>query len=209
MLVFGHVGITVGVAALAAEAQKRVLLSRVNRNERVKSSLNSSQVAGLPGNNPGHEVSWLAFLVNQIDLRVLILGSLLPDVIDKPIGTILFSSGQMFCHTLFFLIVISLSGIYIWRSRRQTWLFILSFGTLMHLILDMMWLKPQILLWPMHGWGFPKREYVGYLQNIWHALLTMPEVYIPEIIGAVILVWLTLELVRRRRIFAFIKFGKV
>jgi len=208
MLIFGHIGITIGAAALVTGVQNRVRLSRTKKGEVAESSPRSSQVA-VSHNNPGHKVSWLTSLGSQIDFRVLILGSLLPDVIDKPIGIIFLSSGQMFCHTLFFLIVISLSGIYIWRSRRRTWLLILSFGTLMHLILDMMWLKPQILLWPMHGWGFPKREYVGYLQNIWHALLTMPEVYIPEIIGAVILIWLTLELARRRRIFAFIKFGKV
>ena len=39
--------------------------------------------------------------------------------------------------------------------------------------------------------------------------LTYPKVYIPELVGAAIIIWFTVELVRRKKVFAFIKYGQV
>ena len=50
-----------------------------------------------------NKASWLALPRGGIDYRVLLVGSLLPDIIDKPVGQVLFhdtfSNGRIFCHT--------------------------------------------------------------------------------------------------------------
>jgi len=88
------------------------------------------------------------------------LGSLLPDIIDKPVGQFFFrdtfSNGRIFCHTLLFLILITLAGLCLYRSRGKTWLLGFSFGTFMHLIQDQMWLEPRTFLWPLYGFAFEK-----------------------------------------------------
>jgi len=63
MLIFGHAGITLGATALLNGALTK----------------SYSLCAG-------GRASWLASLGNRIDIRLLLLGSLLPDIIDKPAG---------------------------------------------------------------------------------------------------------------------------
>jgi len=68
----------------------------------------------------------------------------------------------------------------------------------MHLILDQMWLTPQTLLWPLYGSAFPKADMSHWLENIFIALRTVPSVYIPEIIGALVLGIFLRQLMRLR-----------
>jgi len=68
----------------------------------------------------------------------------------------------------------------------------------MHLILDQMWLTPQTLLWPVYGSAFPKVDLSCWLENIFIALRTVPSVYIPEIIGALVLGIFLRQLMRLR-----------
>ncbi|GAI52427.1 unnamed protein product, partial [marine sediment metagenome] len=42
-----------------------------------------------------------------------------------------------------------------------------------------------------------------------HMLVTYPKVYVPELVGAVILIWFAVGLVRGRKAFAFVKYGQV
>lgn len=79
----------------------------------------------------------------------------------------------------------------------------------MHLILDEMWLYSHTLLWPFYGWAFPKTDIADYWRHIIEGLVSNPAVYIPEIIGGLILIWLAVHLVRRKTVHAFIKTGLV
>ena len=66
----------------------------------------------------------LAFFIPQlwtiIDPAYLVIGSLLPDLIDKPLGTIVFPSaianGRMITHTLFFSVTLFLTGLYLYSK---------------------------------------------------------------------------------------------
>jgi len=162
---------------------------------------------------PKCKASWLTYLSSRIDIRLLLIGSLLPDIIDKPVGHFFFretfSSGRIFCHTLLFLILVAVSGIYLYRRYSKTWLLTLSFGTFTHLIFDQMWFSPRTLFWPLLGLSFERSDISNWIPNIFHALLTDPAVYLPELAGAVILIWFTWLLFRRREIFSFIKHGQV
>jgi len=198
MLVLGHAGITLGAGVL------------------LNSALIKSGYAPFKGQSPqsSGRLSWFSSLGSRIDIRILMIGSLLPDIIDKPVGQLLLrntlDNGRIFSHTLLFLLIITLIGIYLYRARRRNWLLVLSAGTLSHLILDEMWRTPETLFWPLFGFAFQRLEDLTYwLQGIWYVLFHAPSVYIPEVIGAVILLWFTLALVKRGRLFSFLIRGRV
>ena len=197
MLIFGHTGITLGAGVL--------LKSTLTRSYPLQPRVNKI--------TDGSRASWFTFL-EKIDTRLLLVGSLLPDIIDKPLGQFVFreylSNGRIFCHTLAFLLFITLSGFYLYyRSHGKTWLLVLAFGTFTHLICDQMWLAPQTLLWPVYGWTFPTYDLTYWLQNIFYALFTDPAVYVPELVGMVMLIWFGLVLVRQRKVNAFFWNGQV
>jgi len=196
MLVLGHAGITLGAAAILSGA--------------LGSSRSSQAVP--PGNSTSRKASWFTSLGRRIDIRLLLVGALLPDIIDKPVGQFFFretlNNGRIFCHTLLFLIIITLAGLYLYRWRSRTWLLVLSFGTFMHLILDEMWRSPPTLLWPVLGLAFERADLTNWMHDMLHALLTSPQVYVPELVGAAIVIWFAVELVLKRKVFAFIKYGR-
>jgi len=197
MLVFGHLGITLGAAVLLDGALSR--------------SLPSCDVPANPGGRETRPVK--PSLLSRIDLRLLLIGSLLPDIVDKPIGTVLFRStfenGRIFCHSLLFMLMMALAGFLVYRHYRKTWLLALSFGTLAHLVLDYMWRQPRTLLWPFYGLTFEKQNLTDLPEEILHGLYTAPSLYVPEIISAVILIGFAIVLWRRREWRAFVKSGHI
>jgi len=212
MLIFGHAGITLGAAVLLNDAFSRSH-SLPTSETKVKEHLQtSSECVPTQKCTPGSRASWLTSLANHIDIRLLLLGSLLPDIIDKPVGQFFFrktfSNGRIFCHTLLFLTLITLTGFYLYQNRSKTWLLVLSFGTGMHLVQDQMWLYRQTLLWPGYGFAFEKLDLTHWAQGILYVLRTEPDVYVPELIGAAILIWFVLALVRRRKVRTFIRNGQ-
>lgn len=208
MLILGHTGITLGAAILLHR-----FFSQTYRQ--TPDNVGGSDFA--PDSNRHmaqnsqcrHRASRVVSLADHIDVRLLLIGSLLPDIIDKPVGMILFrdslSNGRMFCHTLIFLLAITLAGFYLYRSHEKIWLVILAFGTLTHLILDRMWLAYQTLLWPLYGFGFETVDLTSWFRNILYSLLTDPWVYVSEFVGAAILAWFVLVMVHRGRPSVFLK----
>lgn len=213
MLIFGHAGFTLGAAALinGALSKGHSLLTRENK---VRDCLPATSESAPAGNStPDTGSSWFISLGNRIDIRLLLIGSLLPDIIDKPIGQFFFkdtfSNGRIFSHTLLFLIVITLAGLYLQRSRGKTWLLLFSFGTFTQLTIDQMWLTPETFLWPLYGFAFKRIDLTHWTQNILYALRTDPGIYVPELIGLGILLWFSLDLLRFKRVGAFIRNGRL
>ena len=214
MLIFGHIGITLGATALlnGALIKSRTFPTRID------------ELRGQPPlspEKPSHQnrssvtSSWLNSLADHIDIRLLVIGSLLPDIIDKPVGRFFFaetfSNGRIFCHTLLFLIVLVVGGLYLYWHRKKTWLLVLAFGTFMHLILDGMWRTPRTLLWPLYGLQFVQFEKVcliSWLRGTIYAFLDNPIIGIPEMAGAVIVIWFVWLLVHRGKLYAFIRNGQ-
>jgi len=85
------------------------------------------------------------------------LGSLLPDLIDKPLGFLISGTvgfGRIYAHTLFFLGVLLLAGAALWRgSSRRAGLLVITVaaGVLSHQLLDAMWFEPAAWYWPLFG----------------------------------------------------------
>ncbi|MFC1847039.1 metal-dependent hydrolase [Chloroflexota bacterium] len=208
MLILAHTGITLGVAVLASGvvAAKR------------PAPTGEGKAAGIsrfsfPASLTRKALSWLASLVKFIDIRLLFVGALLPDIIDKPLGQLILrdsiSNGRIFAHTLLFFIITALAGLYIYRKRQKLWLLAIAFGVLMHLVLDAMWQAPEIVLWPLYGWAFPREDLADWVPETLLALVKNPAVYIPELIGAAILIWFACFLLRRRKTLIFIKRGQI
>ena len=192
MLVFGHAGVTLGAAILIDSA----LQSRQHQKS-LLSNLSSRLIS----------------LVNRTDIRLLFIGSLFPDIIDKPIGVLffrgIFSEGRLFCHTLLFLALVTIGGLYLYRRRRKNWLLVLTFGIFTHLILDLMWQEPQTLFWPVFGFNFGRVDLTNWLGDMLWELFHNPAVYIPETVGVIVAGWLGIILIQRRKLFAFVRHGKI
>jgi len=215
MLIFGHTGITLGAAVLLNGALAKRYTLPARRDELRGEPPPSPEKLSRQGRS-STAVSWLISLAYRLDIRLLLIGSLLPDIVDKPIGLFLFrdtfGSGRIFCHTLLFLIVITLVGLYLYRSRKQTRLLVLSFGTFTHLILDAMWRTPRTLLWPLYGLSFERYDLINlsyWIQKIFHTLLVYPAIWITELVGATIVIWFVWLLVRRGSFYAFLRNGWV
>ena len=187
MLFFAHAGITFGAAAAAA---------------------------GVAGKHRSSSIAdWPAALSRYMDIRWLLVGSLLPDIIDKPLGEYilpgLIGTGRAYAHTLLFLIVLTMAALVIRRQWGKTWGLALAAGTLTHLILDQMWLMPKVLFWPLLGVRFERIDIAGWAGSLWHLLVSDPAIYIPEIIGFLIVGWFGVMLLRRKRVRAFLAQGEV
>lgn len=124
----------------------------------------------------------------KVDLRFLALGALLPDLIDKPLGTFLlpevFRGGtRLIGHTLtlaLLMMTVVLVSTRRGRVRRQWMAF--AIGALVHLLLDGMWTDQQTFLWPAFGWDFPPGM-PDYWSGIFARLLANPWLLLEELAG--------------------------
>jgi len=90
------------------------------------------------------------------DYRLVALGALLPDLIDKPLGWWILDDGayeQAFAHSLLFAAILTLPGL-LFARRGDRRLLSLAFGDVMHLLCDPVMRAPEILFWPLYGWSF-------------------------------------------------------
>ncbi|MFC1998694.1 metal-dependent hydrolase [Chloroflexota bacterium] len=192
-LIFGHVGITL-TAGLVLKKAFSHKSAHVEPNETdVGTSLNRT--------------STLRKVVGKMDLRILIAGSMLPDLIDKPLGQVIFKesigNGRIYAHTLLFLIVISAIGYHLYRARQHVWLVALSFGSLLHIIEDELWLMQKTLFWPFMSVTFDKLDLDYWIGGMWYEFLHDPGVYIPEWIGIAVVVGFAAWLFYRKEVQRF------
>ncbi|MEE8332122.1 MAG: metal-dependent hydrolase [Acidimicrobiia bacterium] len=136
-----------------------------------------------------------AFRDPNMDLRLLMVGALLPDLIDKPLGRVLnvggYESGELWGHSLLFsaaLMVVILVATTRGTVYRRTW-FPLAVGSLFHLVLDGMWTKSETFLWPFLRGDFTE-ALPGDLGTAFADGFTNPWVVAGEVIGLIYLIWL-------------------
>jgi membrane-bound metal-dependent hydrolase YbcI (DUF457 family) len=107
-----------------------------------------------------------AQIARAIDYRLVAFGTLLPDLVDKPIGKILFrdlfdDNGHVVGHTLLFALVLLLPGAWLAVNRRDVRLLCVGLGNLSHLAVDPVTHSPATLLWPLLGTDFPQITLLG------------------------------------------------
>ncbi|MEX0799620.1 MAG: metal-dependent hydrolase [Dehalococcoidia bacterium] len=173
MFALGHVGLTWGGAVLLVEVARRLPDRR--------------DAAGHRGRI-------------DLDYRFVILGSLLPDLLDKPLGVYLFpealGSGRAFGHSLLFLALLAGSALVLRGSWRRA-LASTAFGCAVHLPLDRLWAEPETLAWPLLRRTAPPEDVQGWAGQMLQLLAADPLVYMPEIVGGVIVTALAALLLRR------------
>jgi inner membrane protein len=208
MFIFAHVGITLGGALLVSGAAAGC--RHLRKKENIVSS-NEGNIAA-EGQNSFPETIGLNSLARFLDLRILIIGSLFPDLIDKPLSFFGFSDGRSITHTLLVAVIILLAGLFLWQNLKKTWLLAISIGTIAHLILDSMWTGPQVLFWPLHGMSFPSADHSFSFDQIgiwWHILITNIGVDISEIIGILIILFLLIVILQQRQFKSLALKGKM
>lgn len=136
---------------------------------------------------------WAVFRDPSFDYRPLIVGVLLPDVIDAPFG------GARVMHSItgsvLLLVVVMLATVGR-RAARKRWL-ALPIGTFLHLVLDGAFADTTVFWWPFTGGGFDDAPLPVVDRGPVNVLL--------ELLGLAILVYLwrrfRLSDPRRRRLF--------
>lgn len=138
----------------------------------------------------------LALGARRIDYRVVMLGSILPDLLDKPIGRIFFArrfqNGRLFGHTLLFVVVMVLAIQLVLRGSAARRWFILPIAALLHMALDGMWAQPVTLFWPLFGARFPPDPVPDYWLEVLLRPFRHPAELVREVIGLALLVYLGL-----------------
>ncbi len=99
---------------------------------------------------------WLVFRDPAFDYRLVVVGAVLPEIVDAPLG------GARYLHTLA-ACVLALAGVMLatrHRRRLRRHLLAVPIGMFLHLVLDGVWTKPGLLWWPLFGTAFPPARLV-------------------------------------------------
>jgi inner membrane protein len=149
----------------------------------------------------------------DIDYRFVFLGAILPDVIDKPIGMFLFRNtfhnSRLFAHTLIFSLILIFAGWLFLKRKRNNRILTLGICSLIHLLLDSMWLYPQTLFWPFISLTFPARPNGDWIAEDMQHLLSDPFYMGAEIVGFVIAFYLLIRSIHKKQFRQFILRGKL
>ena len=169
MLIFGHTGITAGIFQVCDLLMKAPGNSdEPNPGSRFGIAVREKRLTVY------HLLSGMRNQLDLIDYRLILSGSLLPDILDKPLWLFAFSdifpSGRGYGHTFIFNLVFFICGLILIRQGKS-WLLVISLSGFIHLLLDRMWSNPVTLWWPLLG-QFQRRETIDWIPNILHKLFT-------------------------------------
>ncbi len=131
------------------------------------------------------------FSYHAPDMRWMLAGALLPDVVDKTVGQVLFrpyfQNGRIFTHTVTLTLLALLAGAWSWRRHGDERLLLLGCGMAGHLVLDRIWMEPTTALWPSLG-PFVRHPSLGTLMEQIREHLSDPFFWSGELSGAALLV---------------------
>lgn len=212
-MLFGHIGITAGVVKACD-----ILVSMPKPGSSYHSDvgLKFGTVIGRGRLRLHYLLNGIKGIIGSIDYRMIFVGSLLPDIIDKPVWLFARSlnsgnylSGRDYVHTLLFNLALFIGGLVLVRYRKS-WLLVTSLSSFMHLLLDQMWRNPVVLLWPLLGpLPKPEGEIFDWFAYIIRRLFSNPVVYVPEIIGLVFVSLFAYRLLMRKRVISFLRGGAI
>lgn len=113
-------------------------------------------------------------------------GAILPDLIDKPLGHLIFSEsigyGRIYGHCLLFFLLVFFIGLILWRTCKSPFILAMAAGIFSHQVLDLMWHEPINWFFPLFG------PFFGHLPQDYLLVLLVRELNNPfEILIALIL----------------------
>ena len=141
----------------------------------------------------------------RADLRWVVFFALLADLIDKPLGLVIFretlNNGRVYFHSLLVNLIITLVLV-LWRKPL---VYVLALW--LHQLCDLMWMRPWVALWPFTG-TFGYRDLP--LENWVYSVLN-PYNLTTEAIGLAVTLWMVhrFRLYDRRRLRAWLRTGRL
>jgi len=98
--------------------------------------------------------NFIGYLVPGVRSRInywyVAFGAILPDIIDKTVGRVIFAhslaNGHLIAHTLVFGCFLALAGFYLYKHNMDARVLTVSGASLLHLVEDRLWTKPATLL---------------------------------------------------------------
>lgn len=153
----------------------------------------------------------LGDILRSIDARLVIIGSLAPDILDRPLGMwvlpeSLDPTSRGFGHVLLVNVLLIVLSVVVlrWTGLRAPLVFFLAAAG--HMLLDRMWESLDTVLWPIRGTSFGAAEYD--LSPSWlHWLQSGASSFVPEALGALVLVIVGVWLYRRRTLINWLRTG--
>jgi inner membrane protein len=143
----------------------------------------------------------------RIDYRFVLLGAVLPDVVDGFLGLFLFEgpAGRWIAHSIPAVVVVTVAIVIGFRRERRLAVFGLGVGWLLHLVGDGMWAAPRTFLWPAFGTEFATEPREPYSWDLLANPLAHLATWGGELVGLGILAWFYvafgLNHAERRRLF--------
>jgi len=127
----------------------------------------------------------------RIDYRFILLGAVLPDLVDGVLGLFLFEgpAGRWAGHSILAVIVVSVAIILGLRGERRLSAFGIGVGWLVHLVGDGMWNAPETFLWPAFGSDFSSSPAEPYSWDLLLHPLEHLSTWGAEALGAALLAW--------------------
>jgi hypothetical protein len=123
-------------------------------------------------------IVWNVFHDSAIDHRLVLLGAVLPDLIDGPFG------GARWAHSLLVPVAVLVGVMLATRGRRRLrrQLLALPIGLFLHLVLDAAWSNTDVFWWPAFGWSLAGEPLPSFDRP---AVV----VVVQELIGLALLFW--------------------
>jgi inner membrane protein len=127
----------------------------------------------------------------RIDYRMVLIGALLPDLVDGVLGLIWFegAAGRWIAHSIFAAIAVAIVILLTFSGERRQSLFGIGVGWLLHLVADGMWLAPLTFLWPAFGTEFSTAPREPYSWDLFTEPLSHLSTWGGELVGLAILAW--------------------
>jgi hypothetical protein len=110
---------------------------------------------------------WFVFRDPAIDLRMVLLGALAPDVIDAPFG------GARVAHSLIFSVLVLVVVMLATRGRRgvRRRLVMVAVGLMLHLVFDGVVSNTAVFWWPIGGSAWPDAQLPMLARGWWNVPL--------------------------------------
>lgn len=120
---------------------------------------------------------WLVFRDPAFDYRMLVVGALVPDLVDGPFG------GARWAHTLLGAVIVLAAVMLATRGHRHVRRSLLAvpIGMFAHLVSDGMWARTETFWWPFFGRALG--DPLPALDHGWTVLA------LEELAGAAIVLW--------------------
>lgn len=112
-------------------------------------------------------ILWFVMRGNpRVDYRIVAVASLLPDLIDKPLGRVIlrsrYENGRLYAHTLLCNLAL-FCLLFAMRGRAKRTFVLIPISSLLHLAEDGVWSNPSTFWWPLFGTAFPRLPMSGGL----------------------------------------------